>query len=307
MSQPEFPGFVDIGSDPMEGRLVWFIYGRPKTGKTSMFMHLVERHPDQRVFILSADKGTQRIRANAGPYKGKIAIAYPMHLKEWRTTVRQLREKVIALRQKKAATDVWIVIDTVNMMQAQLLTESRKIAAQKQGKGGKLIVPEGQDPNAAKNDSTRVVDDAAYARDIQTQLDWGINLALMTELTNEILALPVNVVFIALEKTEKDEFERNIAVPALSGQTNGKILGDADIIARLRVERGERKLYCTSRDGECYAGDRTDKLDEVECGSAYPDGKIDLYMLHRKACGLPLAPAAAPDIIVTTPAAKPVT
>jgi hypothetical protein len=254
--------FQDISLDPYGGRLVWYIYGKPKVGKTSLVLKMLREHKDQYAFFLSADRGTLQVRSDPEPYKGRLAIAYPNTLKEWRMTVRQLKDKVGKVAGKVSPRDLWVVIDTVSAMQIQLLMEGRKIAASKGGKDEKR---------------DKVVEDAEYARDMMVQVDWGINLGLMTEIVNEVMTCPANIMFIALEKNEKDQYDRTSIIPAISGQSGTMLTGIADIICRMVIEGGERKLLCKVKDGSCFAGDRTDKLLDVETP--------DLYALSRKAIG----------------------
>jgi hypothetical protein len=253
---------TDPTNDPYLGRHIYMIYGVPGTGKTSAILNLIEQHPDQKVYYLSVDKGLTKLRdmnpaGFEAKYKGKMAWAYINGLRDMREALIELRDvKIKNLMTKVSSDNIWCVIDTVSHLQSQLLAEARKLDVSKGNKKG-----------------GKIQDDDEYVRDLLTQVDYNVNLGHMVEITNAMLALPCNVVFLALEKNDTDRYDRKIAVPALSGQSREKICGDTDVIARMVIENGERKFFVQPGDG-FYAKDRLGKLDPVE--------PPDFWALHQK-------------------------
>lgn len=228
---------TDLSADPFVRRLVWLIYGVPKVGKTSLILDMIEKTKDI-AYVISADKGTKRAGMDPQKYKGRLAIAYPGSLREYRDSINEMESRIKAVTQKVSPERVWAVIDTINAMQIQLLAEGRKLSV-----------------TSAKSGRGRIEDADEYVRDAVTQVDYNVNLGLMAELTNAVMRLPCNVVFIALEKQE-DRDGSKTAIPALSGQSKEKVTGDADVIARMTIVDGKRKL-CIQPGAGWYAGDRT--------------------------------------------------
>lgn len=250
------PMFVsDLSKDPFGGKIVFVIYSEPKIGKTELLLDMLRKHEDQRLYLISADKGDTRVRLDHAPYQGRMAVARPTTLREWRQTMVEVQSLVKSSFAKgRKASDMWVCIDTVTSMQLQLLAEARKLDVAV-GRSGKRGIQDGDE----------------FSRDLLTQVDYNVNLGHMVEVTNELLSLPANIVMMALEKKGQDG---RPACPALSGQSKDKIVGDADIIARLVIgEGGKRVLQCQPGD-DFTAGDRTGKLAPVE--------RADLYALRQK-------------------------
>jgi hypothetical protein len=110
-----------------------------------------------------------------------------------------------------------------------------------------------------------------YVRDITTQADWGINLGLMSECANVLNSYPCNIVTICLERESRTSRRPE---PSISGQSKDRIMGDADLIMRLVVEKDGRKFLTSALDG---AGDRSGVLEEAE--------KPDLIAIRNKIFG----------------------
>lgn len=230
------------------------VYGQSKIGKTTLVLNLVEPYLGKSTkegpvcYLISADRGTKKIHLAGDRYEGRIAIAYPNTLAEWRETVKELGVRINKVAKFKSAKDIWIVLDTVTHMQNQLLTESRAIDV-------KSFSPKRNKGNRGKADDV-------FVRDATTQVDWNINLTHMGELTNSLLKLPANVLTIALEKEGRDSAGRATYGPALSGQSREKIVGDADIVARMMVhpKDGDKRVLLVGTGNGSVAGDRTGKL-----------------------------------------------
>lgn len=247
---------TDLSKDPFGGKINFCIYSAEKIGKTTMVFKMLKEHPEARVYLISADNGDTAARLDPAPYQGRLAIARPKTLKEWRDTLKELKVKVqSSIAKGTIAGNVWAVVDHVTSMQGELLSESRKLAVSV-GKSGKGNIAEAGDE---------------YSRDMLTQVDYNVNLGHMTEITNELLSLPCNVLMLGLEKKGFDGGPYSIN---LSGQGKAKVLGDADVIARLVVgDKDSRVLICHPTD-DTQAGDRTGKLAKFE--------PPDLWALRQK-------------------------
>ena len=244
---------TDIGNDEYLNRLVFLIYSKPKVGKTTLLTKLLLEHEKTAVFLISADKGTKKIQLEAEKYKGRLAISYPDKLKDFRESIAQLTVSVPKTVEKRGAENVWIFLDTLTAMQAKLMTEARTMDTR-----------ENKDKKFKKDEPAKAEADEIYIRDLVTRADFNINLTHMVEITNAILRFPCNIVFTALEKQGEDVNKNPYYMPAISGQSKEKIVGDAEVIARLVRGSGEnRSLICHSGEG-WDAGDRTGRLDHTE-------------------------------------------
>jgi hypothetical protein len=194
-------------------------------------------------------------------YKGRISIVYLDSLALWRIAIAELQGKMAGLMKRKSMRDIWIMVDTVTNMQTQLLTEARSIEINRQGTSRKQSrKPEDQ-----------------YYRDATCQVDYNINLTQMAELTNSLLKLPANILMIAHEKETQDNNQRKLYIPAMSGQSREKVIGDADIVARMVVESDDSRVFLL-RPGKGFdAGDRTGRLD--------PSEPADLAVIQNKIFG----------------------
>lgn len=234
--------FCALGKDNFTRRLIMLVYGRPKVGKTTLLYKLAEG--GAYVYLISTDRGT--LAGNLKPTE-RIQVTYPgtgkSYLHDLRESILEVRERASVLSSRVGPEKVWIAVDTVTHMQSQLLVEARTVNI--------------------KNPASNANRDE-FVRDIMTQVDWGINLTMMAEISEAIRAVPCNVCYIALEKQERDRTDKPIAIPAMSGQSAERYKGDADIIVRMTLDNdGNRVLLCTPEHGY-EAGGRTDRLSAIE-------------------------------------------
>ena len=256
----------DLSHDPFGGRIVYLIFGKPKLGKTSLLLRMLKEHQDQTALLISADKGDTQVRLDPGSYQGRLAISRPTTLREWRVCIHEATTRIENAVKKRPPGTVWCVLDTTTHMQVQLLTESRKLSVM-----------------TAKSGKGRIEDGDEYTRDLITQVDYNVNLGHMAEITNSLMRLPCNLVFFALERTDTDAFERKTSVPSLSGQSRDKVMGDADVIARLVKDDGEARRLLVAPGSGWTAGDRTGRLAAEE--------PADLWAMHQKILAKPEAKA----------------
>lgn len=245
----------DLSHDPFGGRIVYLIYGAWKIGKTDLLLRMLKAHADEGVILISADKGDTKVRLDSAPYQGRLLIARPTSLHEYRVATAEAT-KLVA-KSKRPAGALWCVLDTVTAMQNQLLAEARKLSV-----------------SSAKSGKGRIEEGDEYLRDMTTQVDYNVNLGHMAEITNALMRLPCNIVFLALERKDGPQDGPKTANPSLSGQSRDKVAGDADVIARMvKEDGGERKLLVAPGSG-WNAGDRTGKLAAEE--------PADLWAMHQK-------------------------
>jgi hypothetical protein len=220
------------------------IFGRPKIGKTHAILDLVRE--GHFVILISCDKGARiLLHRDAETFDGKVALAEPGGLVSIRKSVAEAAIKVRKLIKAGVPPGkIWLVVDTLTHMQFQFLQEARKI--------------DQKDPSH----EDRTAED--FARDFTTQVDWGINLTLMGEQADAINTLPCNKIYIALEKTDKPKGQPEKAVPALSGQSMHRFMGDADAILHMVQSSGDRYF---ETDYEGGGGDRYSILDKREPAS----------------------------------------
>lgn len=261
-------GFIKkFGSDPLAERIYALIYGVEGIGKTRMVLDLVKKHGDF-VVLFSIDRGDLAVKQEPDTYEGKMAIGYPRSLRELRELMQE-GESLIAQLAKKGVprSRIWVVVDTATHLQSKLLAEARKINVRN---------PESRD---VRNE---------YVRDAVVEVDYGINLAHMSELADFLVDVKANVVVTALEKSERvkrDETGR--VIPAISGQSATRLQGDADVILRLtKDKKGKRYLVLNAADA--LGKDRSARLDDRE--------PADLKLLQQKVTGtaVPALPAGSP-------------
>lgn len=241
-------------SNPSSARLLVLIFGRPKVGKTTTILKLAEQ--GQYIVLLSYDRGArQAVTRNFKKYEGRIAMAEIHGIKE----IRKSFSEAVAIVKKLMSSGVeagkiWVVVDTLTHMQIQLLQEARKINQ--------------------KDPTSKDLTDEDFIRDFTTQIDWGINLTLMGEQSDALMSLPCNVVYIALEKTEKPKGQPEKSVPAISGQSLQKFTGDADLILHMVSDDNTRYFETDYRGG---GGDRFGVLNSQE--------PADLTAIYNKIFG----------------------
>jgi hypothetical protein len=242
-------------SQPLSARLVFMVFGRPKIGKTRLALDLAKK--GQYVMMISCDRGARfELHRNSKDYQGHVALAEVSGLAEFRKALGELKVNIGRLvKAGIPAGKIWVVVDTLTHMQAQLLQEARRI--------------DQKNPGAVEKSRED------FLRDFTTQVDWGINLTLMGEQSDAMLALPCNVVYIALEKTEKPKGQSEKPAPAMSGQSKERFLGDSDVI--LHMTRGNDKELQLETSYAGGAGDRTGLLDPIE--------PPDLLAIYNKVYG----------------------
>ena len=236
------------------------------THNTSLLVNLLDQTTDHVVYLMSVDKGNKRISMAAEKYGGRMALDFPTRLKEFRKSINEVAQRAGAVAAKRGAGKVWVVVDTVTHMQMFLMAEARTFDVKESNK------PSGKAPSQPPGE------DEIYVRDMTTRADYNINLTHMVELSNQILKIPCNIVFMALEKQFKSEKTGNeVTMVALSGQSKDKILGDSDIIARMVEGGGGSRVFITAPGNGVEAGDRNGKL-----GTSEP---ADLLKMYNKIYG----------------------
>jgi hypothetical protein len=95
--------------------------------------------------------------------------------------------------------------------------------------------------------------------------DWGKYKSMMEKMILEFLSLPMNVIFTALAKPLKgDDLARCIAI---DGQLQHNCPAYFDLVLYMRhivVDGEERRVFQTSKSGDCYAKDASGILQKYE-------------------------------------------
>lgn len=251
-----------FGDDPLGKRIYALVYGDPKIGKTHMVLDLVRKHGDY-VVLFSLDKGTIAVRQDPETFKGKLAIAYPSGLREMRSDMVEATTVISKLAKAVPRSKIWVVVDTATHLQMKLLAEARKI---------NVLNPDSRDPRSE------------YVRDAVVEADWNVNLAHMNEVADFLVDAKCNVVVTAHAKQESvDRKKTGRMVPALSGQSYSRFVGDADAILHL-TQNKEGKRYLEAMTGDGLGGDRTGNLSRIE--------EPDLKVLQERMIGVPPQSAA---------------
>jgi len=246
----------DLANDPYGNRSTIFVYGQGGVGKTSLLFDLAGR-PERRdfVFILSTDHGTIRAsrEAKASPekYKGRLAIAHPTNLDEFRKAMTEVEEKVATLRKHNIdSSNIWVAVDTLTHLQQNLMQECHAM---------RVAHEEVKERRGKKTER------APIELEYMAKVDYGLNLAQMTQVAHRMFALQANIVYIALEKTEWDRNENKIAVPSMSGQSVTRFIGDCNVVARMEIVEadGTRRLQC-QKTSSVEAKDRLGLLEKYE-------------------------------------------
>jgi len=219
-------------------RMSVLMFGAPKVGKTRTILELVKR--GNYVCLMTTDHGTLEVYRNPTLYKGRLVVAEVYTLNDMRNALVEGKEIVKKLiKNGVSPRDIWACIDTVTHLQIMLLLEARKVSLKR--------------PDSTDDDR----DD--YVRDMTTQADWGINLGLMAEVSNMLNSYPCNIINIALEREDRTTHRPS---PAISGQSQQRLVGDADLILRMAFDPSSGRTFKTSvLDG---AGDRSGILLDTE-------------------------------------------
>lgn len=240
-----------FSEDPLRNRVYLLVHSDPKVGKTHMVLDLVRKHGNY-VMLYSFDEGTFEVRQDPEAFEGKLAIAKPTTLAALRTDMHEGSMMVERLVKSGVPRwKIWVVIDTATHLQQRLMVEARSVNV--------------KNPDA--RDSRREI-----VRDAVTEVDYNVNLAHMTEVANWASMLPCNIVINAISKEEFVERRKTGRVlPALSGQSAVRFMGDADAILWLeRNDKDVRSLSCDQATG----GDRSGKLESKEPADL-------MHILHR--------------------------
>ncbi len=241
-----------FSSDPLGERIYVLVHGEPKIGKTRMVLDLIKKHGDY-VVLFSLDKGTLAVRQEPAIYEGKLATAYPNGLREIRSDMRDATSIVAKLAKSVPRSRIWVALDTVTHLQSKLIAEARKI-------------------NVKNPDTKDTRED--YVRDAVVEVDWGINLAHMSEIADFLVNVKANVIVTALSKREKIKREETgREIPALSGQSYSRFMGDADAIMHLKADKTGRR-FLEIMTGDSLGGDRSGNLARHE--------PADLKEIQRK-------------------------
>jgi len=223
--------------DPLKDRVYLLVHSDPKVGKTHMVLDLVRKH-GHFVVMLSFDGGTFEVRQDPTAFEGKLAIASPSSLQQLRDDMHEATMLVEQLYRKGVPrSNLWICLDTVNALQAKLMIEARKINVKN---------PDARDLRKE------------FVRDASTEVDYNINLAHMGEVADWLGQVKANVVLNVISKEEYIERKKTgRAIPAITGQSSIRLMGDADAILYLDRDReGQRWISCEVDGG----GDRSGRL-----------------------------------------------
>jgi len=213
------------------------LYGDPRVGKTYTYLEMLSKTGDKAI-VFCFDGGLLRQHIDSFDLGERLLISSPKSYQELISDIDEA-EKVLA-KGNTPKDRVWIIFDTITHLQAGLLTEARE-----------------------KQIETNRNQDMMW-KIMNTQLDYGVNLAIITAINKKILEIGTNVLYIALSR--QDEMG-NIS-PAIVGQSNVRVSGDMDIIGYMKksvnMETGleERKIVISG--GNYICGDRFGVLSQSE-------------------------------------------
>jgi hypothetical protein len=253
-----FKVMSNFEDQPLAERVYLHVFGPAKIGKTRLILDLVEKHRDV-VIMLSTDGGWKmRVAQNRSGFSKRFYVGDAMTLTDIREALKVMRMKANNGVRQLSPRRVWFAFDTITHAQTHLLQEARKINV--------------KHPTAKDHRDE-------FVRDVTVEVDWGVNLGHMGEIANALVGMPCNVIAVSLEKEQSVNRQKTGAmVPAISGQSFTRFMGDADAI--LRVVPGESKherMLIPYVDGS-LTGDRSGLLDDVE--------EPDLAMIRDKMLAL---------------------
>ena len=228
---------------PLAERVYLHIFGPPKIGKTKLVLDLVEKEKNV-VLMLSTDGGWRmQVAQNRSGFSKRLYVADANDLTDIREGLRVMRMKAENGVRKLDPSSVWFVFDTVTHAQTKLMEEARKINIKNPG---------------AKDHREE------FVRDATTEIDWGVNLGHMGEIANALVGMPCNVIAVSLEKEQSvNRSKTGTMIPAISGQSGSRFLGDADAVLRLEQGEDDERVLIPYIDGN-LRGDRSGNLGEVE-------------------------------------------
>jgi hypothetical protein len=104
--------------------------------------------------------------------------------------------------------------------------------------------------------------------DVPGMREWGKNLEQMRKFVRAFRDLPMNAVFTALAKDQKDDLTGKVTtLPSLSGRLSGEVAAFLDIVAYMYVrtvgkgeEAEDKRLLLTRKTEKIIAKDRTQSL-----------------------------------------------
>jgi phage nucleotide-binding protein len=102
--------------------------------------------------------------------------------------------------------------------------------------------------------------------DVPGMREWGKNIEQMRRLVRNFRDLPMNVLFTALEATDKDDRGRRKTYPSLPGKLAGEVPGFVDIVIYMYVKVQEKivkRMLLTESTGAQVAKDRSNRLPRV--------------------------------------------
>lgn len=223
--------FTDTRSMKKDSRVVALVYGPPKIGKTTLAKTLPGKQ-----LIINFENGLLSLQDES------IDVYDCTVDKNGNIMSRDLRfEKLVHLFTNVLSTAEmkkkysWLVIDSITEV-GQCLVEAMKK----------------KHPNSS--DALKM---------------WGEYSEKITDLIKQMRDYkPYNVLFLALEATDKDEQSRRFTGVDLNGKISQRIPALVDEIFHYRVfvndEGQEKRFLVTSEHERAVAGDRSGKLDKFE-------------------------------------------
>jgi hypothetical protein len=102
--------------------------------------------------------------------------------------------------------------------------------------------------------------------DVPSLREWGKNLEQIRRFVRAFRDLPINVIFTALEREDKDRKGRPIKLPSLSGKMAGEVAAFLDIVLYYNmkeIDGEQRRLLQSAATESTIAKDRSGKLPPV--------------------------------------------
>jgi SepF-like predicted cell division protein (DUF552 family) len=102
--------------------------------------------------------------------------------------------------------------------------------------------------------------------DVPSLREWGKNLEQIRRFVRAFRDLPINVIFTALEREDKDRMGRPIKLPSLSGKMAGEVAAFLDIVLYYNmkeIDGEQRRLLQSAATESTIAKDRSGKLPPV--------------------------------------------
>lgn len=292
----------DFGEDPYVNQFVLGIFGVPGCGKTSAVADLAK--VGQFVFLVSIDRGLARIRQRAAEYNvGKRLLPVyimptqeeaiedhqkglpPSFTRYLYRRLSQIRDKVYDLMGKGVhPSKIWICIDTVTHMQKAMLSESQE-----------GVIDQAHVPVDHK---------ARIVSELTTSPEWNANAAVMGRVGDYLMKIPVNIVYLYLQRQDKDHKDKVRYVPDVQGGSLTKYLGDMDVLLYNRIGSENRRTFYAQTCPTWEAKDRFGVLPPEIQFVRHEDGFEPTLLTVRNM--IFKKPEVKPDAVAstTTPAAE---